>query len=460
MSDGSGSVTYHFDQLSRMDWETRTINGLAGSYTIGYSYNLSGELKSLTDPQGKTVNYDFDSSGRLTGVTGTGYNTSQFISNYKYRAWGAPKHFNTPAMEYNTTSSVDFSYNTRLQLTHFEWVKPTTGGGILDFYKSNYQYYADGRVKFISDARTYPPDPSLEPNHNFDRSFSYDQAARLTQALTGDEARGGNTADGPYKENYQYDVWDHMNARTNRIWSKPPDGFTANYINNRNHDPLSLWQYDADGNPTRDDNGPNTFDASSRKSSYNTSRLYDPSGFGHPAWQTAIDTNTYDGDGELVKQLEAIGTDHFDSYWIRSSVLGGAVIFWKEVETDSYHAPGSSNTIQLASIYAQGDRIAQSYNGNVTFEYEEPFTGRRREVEPDPLGQEVGSYDAGPDDPGDVGQYPEPNALEPYIPKNGEPDFINARRVVNGVDRAKLIAGYAEKYQEALKNCGYSAKGK
>ena len=53
-----------------------------------------------------------------------------------------------------------------------------------------------------------------------------------------------------------------------------------------------------------------------------------------------------------------------------------------------------------------------------------------------------------------------PNALEPYIPKNGEPDFINARRVVNGVDRAKLIAGYAEKYQEALKKCGYSAKGK
>ena len=38
-----------------------------------------------------------------------------------------------------------------------------------------------------------------------------------------------------------------------------------------------------------------------------------------------------------------------------------------------------------------------------------------------------------------------PNALEAYIPRNGEPDFVTARHLVNGNDRSKLVAGYADK---------------
>lgn len=37
-------------------------------------------------------------------------------------------------------------------------------------------------------------------------------------------------------------------------------------------------------------------------------------------------------------------------------------------------------------------------------------------------------------------------------------DFVNARRIVNGMDRAKLIAGYAEAFKEAL-SAGFAAKG-
>ena len=407
MLDGSGSTTYQYDQLSHMNSESRLINGLSGTQTIGYTYTLSGGLKSLTDPQGRTVNYDYDRRGRLTGVTGSGYtNTSQFISNYQYRAWDAPKHFNAPAVEYGTTGSIDFSYNTRLQLTHFEWNKPYSVATV-DEYKSDYQYYADGRIKFISDARLAPYEQELF--HNFDRGYRYDHAGRLVTALTGDEARGGGTPDGPYKETYQYDVWNHMNNRVNRIWSKPLDTWTGNYINNRNHDPLSLWEYDADGNATRDDNGPSSFDAAGRKSSYGSSRYYIPTGAfnTNPTWNPSVTTNTYDGDGQLVHQLEAIGTDHFDAYFVRSTVLGGALILWTEVSTNSYYAPGWSSTLRFAPIYAGGERIAQSMDGNVTFEFEEPFTGRRRGVEPDPLGQPVGTMDPGPDEPADPGGYPE-----------------------------------------------------
>lgn len=45
-------------------------------------------------------------------------------------------------------------------------------------------------------------------------------------------------------------------------------------------------------------------------------------------------------------------------------------------------------------------------------------------------------------------------ALDDYITLY-KSDFIGARRIVNGTDRAKLIAGYAVEYDAALKAMGY-----
>lgn len=399
MSDGSGSTSYAYDQLSRMSSETRSISGV-GSFALGYAYNLTTELTSLTDPEGRTVYYNHDSAGRLASITGSGYNTSWFSSNYQYRAWGATKHFESPALGYGTTNSLDASFNSRMQLTHYEWETPYAGG-IIDNSRTNYQYYADGQIQFVSDARRWTN--GEEGYHNFDRGYQYDQSTRLVLALTGNEARGGSTPDGPYKETYQYDAFDHLTSRVNRIWSRPLDSLTQTFVNNR----VQEWpaQYDSDGNDTSQ----GSYDAAGRKYSYGSSRFYNPTGSfnPNPTWNPSAVTNTYDGDGRLTKQFEAVGTDHWDTYFIRSTVLGGAVILWTEVSTNPYYAPGWSNTIRYGSVYANGDRIAQSYNGNVTFEFEEPFTGSRRGVVVDPLGQEVGSYDPGPDDPGDVGSYPE-----------------------------------------------------
>lgn len=41
--------------------------------------------------------------------------------------------------------------------------------------------------------------------------------------------------------------------------------------------------------------------------------------------------------------------------------------------------------------------------------------------------------------------------LSKYIPLSGAPDFRNARRVINGVDKAELIATYAERFVDILK---------
>lgn len=47
MTDGSGTCTYNYDQLSRMTSETHTFNGLTGNFTLSYDYRLNGALKSI-----------------------------------------------------------------------------------------------------------------------------------------------------------------------------------------------------------------------------------------------------------------------------------------------------------------------------------------------------------------------------------------------------------------------------
>ena len=54
MTDGLGSVSYVYDQLSRLTSETRTFTGV-GSFALSYGYNLADELTSITNQWGAQV---------------------------------------------------------------------------------------------------------------------------------------------------------------------------------------------------------------------------------------------------------------------------------------------------------------------------------------------------------------------------------------------------------------------
>ena len=121
MTDGLGSVSYAYDQLSRMRSESRTFSDAANASingvtkTISYDYNLAGELKSITDPAGATINYGFDTVGRLNSVTGSSFaGVSTYASNVQYRAWGVPRH-----LVYGNNKTLDLTYNNRLQPLSF-----------------------------------------------------------------------------------------------------------------------------------------------------------------------------------------------------------------------------------------------------------------------------------------------------------------------------------------------------
>jgi len=156
--------------------ETRQFNGLSGNFMLSYDYNLAGELKTITEPSGSHADYSYDSIGRLQNVTGTGLGASQYLSSTQYRAWGGVK-----ALTYGNSTTLSLSYNNRTQLTHY------SVGGVRSYASASiqpeggdFQYYADGRVKFASDLRT---DATAYGLH--DRAYSYDHAARLKEAYSG-----------------------------------------------------------------------------------------------------------------------------------------------------------------------------------------------------------------------------------------------------------------------------------
>ena len=109
LTDNSGSTSYQYDQLSQLIAETRTFTGLAGAYSLAYTYNFAGQLKTLTDHTQQRVNYAYDNSARLNNVNGTNYANGQFINSIAYRAWGTPRQ-----ISYGNGPSETLSYNPRL----------------------------------------------------------------------------------------------------------------------------------------------------------------------------------------------------------------------------------------------------------------------------------------------------------------------------------------------------------
>jgi YD repeat-containing protein len=305
MIDGVGLTSYLYDTQNRMLSETRYFNGLGNPYTLSYSYNLAGQLTSLTEPFGATYSYSYNKAGGLTSVTGAGTaRTSLYANNFQYLAWGGLKH-----VAYGDSVVEDRSYTPRLQVASFVSARVNVPNYPPTLMSSTYQYSADGRIKGTSDL----------VDHNFDRAYRYDQVGRVSATYTAQEARNflnnqppPSSDTGPYNQSYQYDAWSNITQRTSRFWSQAPTTLTLNPdpATNRNTDPA--WQYDAAGNILHDNSLQYDYDAAGR-----VARIA----------QTGVnDAQAYDGDGQVAKHVQREASFIAEVYDLRSSVLGGRVI--------------------------------------------------------------------------------------------------------------------------------------
>ena len=292
MTDGFGSKSYQYDQLSRLISETRVFTGV-GTFLLSYDYNLVNQLKKITDASNTTINYSYDPAGQLIGVTGSDTlieGVSTYASGLQYRAWGGLKQISVG------TLSSSFSYNSRLQTTNFS---------ISGVVNETYEYYSDGRLSFVHNTT----------DSNFDRALFYDHLGRLTASGAGGEARN-DYGPIPFFETFRYNAFNDITQRETETWGGGYYFDSGSYSNHRR----TGWDYDASGRVTTIDTRTYTYDAAGRNITLAGQRW---TGSGYVPTTTE---SGFDGDGNRVRESSGSGGSMTVTYYLASSVLGGAVI--------------------------------------------------------------------------------------------------------------------------------------
>ncbi len=339
MSDGSGSTTYQYNQLSQLISETRQFAGRSGSYTISYEYSVSGALSAITDHAGSRVNYTFSNAGNLTAVTGSGaHSFPTYASNFLYRAWGGIRDF-----DFGNGVHQHLTFNSRLQNTSMS----LSNGSINTNW--TFDYYDDGKIRKVTDSQ----------NPLFDRAFDYDHIGRLKEVRTGSEARGGTTPDGPFKQTYNYDVWENTTSRNYRIWAQGTHSDGASFTNNRRQS----WSYDNEGNLGSDSTALYGYDAAGRQNHF-TADVYIGGWPSQSPIQSVMEVlQTFDGNSapakkttinrweEYINEEPQVQEEETTVYYLRSTALGGKVI----AELDSAGAK------RVGYVFAGAMRIATHY---------------------------------------------------------------------------------------------------
>jgi Fibronectin type III domain len=307
MDDGSGYVTYEYDQLSRRTSELRHFNVSTRNYTFTYQYNLVNDLTSVSDSLGAQIDYTRDEAGKLDSVSGTGTAISSYVSSYNYTAWGGIKH-----ITYGNNITYDVGFDQRkkpvsLVVTGANPAVPPFEGPLM--MNATFEYYDDGRVKGAADIK----------DHKFDRAYSYDHMGRLENSFTNQQARDflagqtpSTTDQGPYRESVSYDFHGNRTQRVARYWSQPQEtvNFTFDGSSNRLVDSTS--QYDAEGHVVLSDGQYFKYDVAGQLARVGIEN----------EWMLR------DGDGMVVERVTRDGSGHDfrRKYDVYSSVIGQMLI--------------------------------------------------------------------------------------------------------------------------------------
>ena len=360
MTDGFGVKTYGYDQLSRLTSESRPFGNL-GPFALSYQYNLADELTKITDATNMSINYGYDSMGRVTGVTGSDNlyaGVSNYASNFQYRAWNGLKAM-TDGIGYISS----FQYNARLEPTQFQ----VSGNTVTQ----NYDYNNDGRIGFVHNVS----------DANFDRSYSYDHLGRLGQATTGATARGESSGSTPYDETFAFDAFNNLTARESSTWSQDPLSDGSTYTNNRRGD----FGYDADGRNSTIGTRNYTFDADGQMT------LMTGQKWVVTHYVNVSQAEGYDGDGVRVNETISGQT----KYYLQSSLLDDLII--EEIDSSGQKGMGyvylpDGQLIASQGTSTQGPQVAWKHDtpagtGRYQTYSNTSFVSR---VELDPVGADIG----------------------------------------------------------------------
>ena len=371
MTDATGSLAYAYDELSRMTSETKDFTDTladepTGHYVLSYNYQLTGGIKSITDPFGAVVNYTDDKAGRTAAVGGSGFGSvTAFADSIAYRAFGGVK-----SMNYSTAdaTAITLNYDARLRPVEYNVHSAANTNDIMD---RSYTYDNDGSIKTASDG----------VDATFGQVYEYDFAGRLKKNQFG---TGSTTPTPYYKQTIGYDAFSNITNR--QTWDKDSTSrsFTAGYTNDRRTSggyESGSNTYDAAGNVTHNtagylDERTWKFDATGQTTEWLETSQYN----GTVRWDQG-EILTADGDGRTVKRLERrrvyaspeTGWYEEPEYYIYSSVTGQKIT--------ELNATGG---LKKTNVYMGSTVIAEYAPGNpVYFKHNDPNTGSERVTDDD-----------------------------------------------------------------------------
>jgi len=228
MIDNTGTTTYSYKPFTG---ELQSVTYPDGK-TIQYTYDVRGNRDSMVDPFNNTLRYQYDALNRLQNVS-TSAGANEFDASYTYYKNGAIKDV---SQGNGMVSSYTYDGIKLKTLTHKK-----SDNSIVNTYSYNYDVNNNivGKTENVSTFNfTYDPLNRIETSSQFSESYTYDSRGNR-QTLQSTQIPDLSQAQ------YEYDEWDRLSKVTtldgkvvtykyngdNLLYERTESGETTRYYN-------------------------------------------------------------------------------------------------------------------------------------------------------------------------------------------------------------------------------------
>jgi RHS repeat-associated protein len=365
-----GIATYsQYDAMGRVSTQYQYLP--VGSYTVPYTYDYLGNIKTQSDGYFHTYTFSYNTASRLTGLT-VNLTPSTLLSGAHYNAAG---QVTSDTLGTNEVETYAYTHRNQLQAETAKLSATQT-------YAYGLTFAPDGDVTASTDSV------------NFNWAYSYDQFNRLVCSNLATNGTCASPTSGTPTYSYVYDRFG------NRWQQNGPhsmiETFTGNNLGNNNR--MDVYTYDAAGNLLNDGTHTYTYDAENRivkvATSGTTIATYAYDAGGQRVYRTGVINDTCDGTGNRGYVYDLAG------HWIlevsnggtecRSEIYAGSRHFVTDADGNTFFDHSDwLGTVRLRNTYANpnsfttctslpfGDALSCVGNDLSTIH----FTGKERDAE-------------------------------------------------------------------------------
>jgi len=134
MTDASGTTSYEYTPKGQVKKETKVIDSV--QYVTQYTYDMDGNLKTMTYPSGRVITYNYTNDRAVSVLN----NAANLATNIQYKPFGGMTNIN-----YGNTATDTITYDNQYRITDINIVHPASGIMHLAYN----QYDANGNIKAI-----------------------------------------------------------------------------------------------------------------------------------------------------------------------------------------------------------------------------------------------------------------------------------------------------------------------